>query len=163
MLRKGNCKKIILNISKSTSHLWIILWIIMLYVYEIVFPGIRTIQCCHVWKLLTGGPAAAIVQSSKFIGRTFLLGNYNTLQLYPSDNILQYNKRVLKKQCNYHCFGEQKMFLCIRCTTTWIPSGSVINIIQNAVQSSLAALLSPGVDLCGPPEVMTSMRGRDRG
>ena len=40
----------------------------------------------------------AIVQSSKFIGRTFLLGNYNTLQLYPSDNILHYNKRVLKKQ-----------------------------------------------------------------
>ena len=41
--------------------------------------------CCH---------------SSKFIGRTFLLGNYNTLQLYPSDNILHYNKRVLKKQMN---------------------------------------------------------------
>ena len=55
-------------------------------------------------------PAAAIVQSSKFIGRTFLLGNYNTLQLYPSDNILQYNKRVLKKQCNYHCFGKRKCF-----------------------------------------------------
>ena len=34
------------------------------------------------------------VHSSKFIGRTFLLGNYNTLQLYPSDNILHYNKRV---------------------------------------------------------------------
>ena len=43
-------------------------------------------------------PEAVIVQSSKFIGRTFLLGNYNTLQLYPSDNILHYNKRVLKKQ-----------------------------------------------------------------
>ena len=39
-------------------------------------------------------PAAAIVQSSKFIGRIFLLGDYNTLQLYPSDNILHYNKRV---------------------------------------------------------------------
>ena len=39
-------------------------------------------------------PEAVIVQSSKFIGRTFLLGNYNTLQLYPSDNILHYNKRV---------------------------------------------------------------------
>ena len=26
----------------------------------------------------------AIVQSSKFIGRTFLLGNYNALHLYPS-------------------------------------------------------------------------------
>ena len=48
MLRKGNCKKIIINISKSTSHLWIILWIIMLYGYEIVFPGIRTIQHCHI-------------------------------------------------------------------------------------------------------------------
>ena len=46
------------------------------------------------------------VHSSKFIGRTFLLGNYNTLQLYPSDNILQYNKRVLKKQCNYHWFSK---------------------------------------------------------
>ena len=108
-------------------------------------------------------PAAAIVQSSKFIGRIFLLGDYNTLQLYPSDNILQYNKRVLKKQSNYHCFGEQKMFLCIRCTTTSIPPGSVINIIPNAVQTSLAALMPSGVDLFGPPVVMISMSGRERG
>ena len=95
-------------------------------------------------------PSAAIVQSSKFIGRIFLLGDYNTLQLYPSDNILQYNKRVLKKQCNYHCFGEQKVFLCIRCTTTWVTRGSVINISQMQFRAPMAALLPLGMDLYGP-------------
>ena len=49
MLRKRNCKKIIIHILKYTSHLasanymWILLWIIMMSAYQCVFAGIRAI------------------------------------------------------------------------------------------------------------------------
>ena len=56
---------------------------------------VATYRTCSLASLLLNFHAPAVkVQSSKFIGRTFLLGNYNTLHLYPSDNILHYNKRV---------------------------------------------------------------------
>ena len=98
----------------------------------------------------TGPRCLAIVQSSKFIGRTFLLGNYNTLQLHPSDNILQYNKRVLKKQCNYHWFSKQKIFLCIFCTIFGFAPGSKINSSQKHYCVLLAVQTPPEEDQFGP-------------